>query len=382
MFTVPPVESVGEFKMESANYSAEDGHTGGGVEIFSTKSGTNQFHGSLFEYLRNDKFDARGFISPTTPINRQNEFGVDIGGPGQAPALQRQESHLLLFCLRWIPLSRLRDQSLFTLPTAAQRDGDFSGLTKAGGPLQIYDPASTTTNSAGNFTRTIFPNAQIPVSRMSKVAVAMLGLLPAASNAAVNNYTSVGAAVFNRNAYTFKIDHSFSDRSRISLFGYADVEDSIDAPTIQGAFSPALDTKRPDRWLRFNHDFSFSGTLLNNFRAGYTHAPQVWARVATDYLQKVGLTGVNPPDNVLPQINFADTYYNLGNQIKNVGEAGEQYPPVRRHGFLDSRQSQLQVRRRHALAADQWSGPRQPAGVVYLQLQRDRAPDRAIQHRQ
>ena len=109
---------------------------------------------------------------------------------------------------------------------------------------------------------------------MSKVAVAMLQLLPAAGNSAVNNYISSGAATFNRDAYTFKVDHSFSDRSRMSLFGYADVEDSVDAPCIQGAWSPALDQKRPDRWLRFNHDFSFSGTLLNNFRAATRMRPR------------------------------------------------------------------------------------------------------------
>ena len=86
MFTVPPVEAVGEFKLVASNYSAEYGHTGGGVEVFSTKSGTNQFHGSGFEYLRNDKFDARGFFAPTAPINRQNEFGVSVGGPVVLPA--------------------------------------------------------------------------------------------------------------------------------------------------------------------------------------------------------------------------------------------------------------------------------------------------------
>ena len=323
MFTVPPVESVGEFKLVAANFSAEYGHTGGGVEVFSTKSGANQFHGSLFEYLRNDKFDARGFISPITPINRQNEFGASVGGPVWLPHYNGKNRTFFYFVYDGFRYRSAASNSLLTLPTAAQRQGDFLGLTKGGGALQVYDPASTTTNSAGAFTRTVFPNAQIPTSRMSKVAVAMLQLLPApASNAAVNNYTAYGASRFDRDTYTFKLDHSFSDRSRVSLFGYADVEDSIDAPTLQGAWSPALDQKRPDRWLRFNHDYSFSGTLLNNFRAGYTHAPQVWDRVQGNqgYLQKTGLQGVNPPDNVLPQINFADTYYNWGNQIKNQGE--------------------------------------------------------------
>jgi len=83
--TYPPVESIGEFKLLASNFSAEYGKTGGGFEIFTTKSGTNQYHGSVFEYLRNDKFDARGFISPITPVNRQNEFGANFGGPVRLP---------------------------------------------------------------------------------------------------------------------------------------------------------------------------------------------------------------------------------------------------------------------------------------------------------
>src|SRR5437660_1533022 len=71
LFTYPPLEAIGEFKLSSSVFSAEFGKTGGGFEIFTTRSGTNKYHGAAFEYLRNDKFDARGFIAQTTPVNRQ-----------------------------------------------------------------------------------------------------------------------------------------------------------------------------------------------------------------------------------------------------------------------------------------------------------------------
>src|SRR5260370_40594695 len=74
LFTYPPVESIGEFKLLSNNFSAEYGRTGGGFEIFTSKSGGNQYRGSLWEYLRNHKLDAPGFIPQTQPINRQHEF--------------------------------------------------------------------------------------------------------------------------------------------------------------------------------------------------------------------------------------------------------------------------------------------------------------------
>jgi hypothetical protein len=81
----PSVETIGEFRLLRGNFNAEYGRTGGGVEIFTTRSGTNDLHGSLFDYLRNDKFDARGFFQATRPINRQNEFGGVIGGPIVVP---------------------------------------------------------------------------------------------------------------------------------------------------------------------------------------------------------------------------------------------------------------------------------------------------------
>ena len=76
-----PPDAVGEFKMTTVNAPAEYGRSGGGIASFTLKSGTNQLHGSVYEYFRNDALDARGFFAPTTPTNRQNEFGATAGGP-------------------------------------------------------------------------------------------------------------------------------------------------------------------------------------------------------------------------------------------------------------------------------------------------------------
>lgn len=322
MFTYPPVEAIGEFKLESANFTAEYGRSGGGFEIFTTKSGTNQFHGSVFEYLRNDKLDARGFIAPTTPINRQNEFGAALGGPVILPKYNGRNRTFFHFVYDGFRYRAGATNQLLTLPTAAQRAGDFSGLVKAGVPLQIYDPASTRPDGAGGFTRDPFPNARIPQNRFSSVSAAMLPLLPAANtNAATQNYTATGAASFDRNVYTIKGDHAFSDRSRISIFAYFNNQNSSAAELIAGAMSPALAEQRPSRWYRFNHDLQVTATTLNNFRAGYTREPQIWARVTSDQglLQQVGLTGVNPPGDILPRVQFADTYQNWSDETKNKG---------------------------------------------------------------
>jgi hypothetical protein len=322
VFTYPPVEAIGEFKLEAANFSAEYGKSGGGFEVFTTKSGTNQFHGSVFEYLRNDKLDARGFISPITPVNRQNEFGAAIGGPVLLPHYSGRNRTFFYFVYDGFRYRAGATNQNLTLPNAAQRAGDFSGLTKGGGPLAIYDPYSTTSDGAGGLTRTIFPGAKIPQNRFSKVSANMLSLLPAANtNAATLNYTAVGAQTFDRNVYTIKGDHTFNDRNRVSLFAYFSEETSIAPALIEGAMSPALNQQRPARWARFNYDMQASPTVLNNFRAGYTREPQKWARVTSDQglLQKTGLTGVNPPGDITPRVQFSDTYQNWSDETKNKG---------------------------------------------------------------
>jgi len=323
IFTYPSVEALGEFKLEASNFSAEYGHSGGGFEVFTTKSGTNQFHGSLFEYLRNDKLDARGFISPITPINRQNEFGVAFGGPVLIPKLYNGKNRTFFyFVYDGFRYRAGAANSLLTLPTAAQRGGDFSALTKAGGPLQIFDPASNRSDGAGGFTRDPFPGAKIPLARFSKVAAAILPFVPATTNGGLTaNYTSAGAASFDRDVYSVKGDHVFNDKHRISVFAYWNKEASIAASFLEGALSPALNQQRPARWARFNDDYQVTPTSLNNFRVGYTREPQLWFRTTSDQglLQKIGIAGVNPPGDIIPRIQFADTYQNWSDETKNKG---------------------------------------------------------------
>ena len=143
MFTYPPVEAIGEFKLEAANFSAEYGKTGGGFEIFTTKSGTNQFHGSVFEYLRNDKFDARGFISPITPVNRQNEFGAAIGGPVILPKYNGRNRTFFYFVYDGFRYRAGRHQpGAHAAECGAAQRRFFGPRPKAGVPLTIYDPYS------------------------------------------------------------------------------------------------------------------------------------------------------------------------------------------------------------------------------------------------
>lgn len=323
LFTYPPVESINEFKLLSSNFSAEFGRTGAGFEIYTTKSGANDFHGSLWEYLRNDQFDARGFIARTRPVNRQNEFGVAFGGPILLPKYNGKNRTFFHFVYGGFRYRAGALNELATMPTSDMIRGDFSKATRSGRSLVVYDPASTRSDGAGGFTRDAFPNNAIPVTRFSSVSAKMLQFVPATSNAnQLNNYQVIGAASFNRDVYTGKLDHQFSERNRINFFVYFNEQASIAAERFPGALSPALNEQRPARWLRLNHDFIFSPTTLNNFRAGYTREPQNWSRVASGngYLQAVGLKGTNPPGDILPRVQFTDGLSNWGDETKNTGQ--------------------------------------------------------------
>ncbi|MBL8235389.1 MAG: TonB-dependent receptor, partial [Bryobacterales bacterium] len=162
---VPSVDALQEFKVQTANYSAEFGRAAGAVINVSIKSGTNELHGSAYEFLRNNAMDARDFFAVGTPPLRRNQFGFSLGGPVV-------KNKLFLFG-NWEALKERRANTRgFQVPSAALRNGDFSGLAT------IFDPAT----QVGTGTRTPFPGNRIPDARIHAVSRKILPLWPAANN--------------------------------------------------------------------------------------------------------------------------------------------------------------------------------------------------------
>ena len=166
----PPVEAVEEVRILTNNYAAEYGASAGGVIVETTKSGTNQFHGSAYEFLRNNDMDAPGYFAPirdgakVSPELRYNVFGGTVGGP------IRKDKTFFFFDYEG---QRLRTGSTTTLtvPTALQRTGDFSQTFNAAGKLiPIYDP-NTTQLVNGAYIRQQFPGNAIPPSALDPVAL-------------------------------------------------------------------------------------------------------------------------------------------------------------------------------------------------------------------
>lgn len=324
LFTYPSVEAIGEFKLVSANFNPEYGRTGGGFEVFTTRSGTNEFHGSVFDYLRNDVFDARGFIAGSTPVNRQNEFGFAAGGPVTIPKVyngrNRSFFHFVYdgFRYRQGALNELR-----SIPPLDFRRGDFSRLVdRTGKPMLIYDPATTRSEGAG-FTRDPFPGNQIPQNRFSAVSQKIVPLLPDPSNSAIqNNFVTIGARKFDRDQIDVKIDHSFSDRNRLSAFVYIGRQNQVDPEALPNPFTSSLDRDRRSRWVRLNHDYIFSPATLNNFILGFTREGEYWRKLSADqdWPNKIGLSGVTAgKGNAFPLIAFSDGYSTWADDSKTVG---------------------------------------------------------------
>jgi hypothetical protein len=326
LFSYPSVEAVSEFQLLGSNFNAEYGRTGGGFEIFTTKSGTNEFHGAAFDYLRNNVFDSRGFFSPVTPVNRQNEYGVVFGGPVWIPKVYNGRNRTFFhFVYSGFRYRQTAANTLISVPPLAFRNGDFSSLTNSKGqPVIIYNPASNAVINGVN-TRSPFPNNQIPLSRFSAVSQKILPLLPTPTNAGLlNNYLAIGLTSVNRDQVDFKFDHNFSDRNRLNVFFYEGQYPTTSPAELPGAVSSSLLSGYNSYWVRVNHDFVISPTQVNHIGLGFTREGQYWNSLnANQNLpEQIGLTGVNTGyGNSFPVVNFSDGYYTLGNvaNAKNVG---------------------------------------------------------------
>lgn len=205
---VPNPDSVQEFKVQTNNLAAEYGRTGGAVINVVSRSGTRDFHGVIFEFLRNDAFDANGFFNNRNGRGkapfRYNQFGATSGGP-LSPSRQRTFYFFSYEGMRQV----LPGSSTFTVPTPAMRRGDFSEVAQA-----IYDPLTMSAEGI----RQPFAGKQIPSARINAAGAKIMSFYPEPTGPGiVNNYYSQSGGRPSNNNYSVRIDHRLSDRH--NLFG-------------------------------------------------------------------------------------------------------------------------------------------------------------------
>jgi hypothetical protein len=249
---LPNPDAVQEFRVLTNTYSAEYGRTAGGVFLGITKSGTNALHGSLFEFLRNDKLNARNFFAAAKPILRQNQFGGSAGGPVTLPGYDGRNRTFVFGSYQGI---RVRQQSLFTSfpATEAERAGNFSASTRA-----VIDP----------LTNQPFPGNRIPADRLDLVAQNSSKLYMPLPNQADGRLLVTRNIPTTGNQLTLKGDHIFNANDRLSMRYYWNKDRTGNQG---GGDSEVLGGDQYSSTITGNvtHTHIFSPRLLNEVRLSY-----------------------------------------------------------------------------------------------------------------
>ncbi len=232
----PSVDAITEFTVETNGFKAEYGRASGGLITFASKSGTNEFHGTAYEFLRNDALDARRFFENEKGVYKQHDFGFSAGGPVLIPKVYNGKNRTFWFAAgEWFRNRVGASSGRFSVPTPEMYQGDFTNWVDANGKmLPIYDPSTQRPNPSGSgFIRDPFPGNRIPQARFSPLVTNYLkiigdsvfpnnGAAPGTSDYVRNNYINdVGTALDPWTKFSVKADHNFSENTKVSfLYNY------------------------------------------------------------------------------------------------------------------------------------------------------------------
>lgn len=297
----PNIDAIQEFKMQTSGYSAEFGRFAGGVVNAVLKSGGNQVHGALFEFWQNDLLNARNFFAQSKPELRVNQFGGLVSGPVLIPKVYNGRNRTF-FLFSWESSRRRSGVSGVTaVPTAAMRQGGFSGFAPLKDPL-----------ASGTF----FPNNQIPVSRMSAPALAIQAYWPTPNQTGPNNFYNLAASRSDWDSDVIKIDQRFGSRDSLS-FRYTKRYDRSVTPFTSGDNLVTAGQTSHDHVTLGGLTYTrvFTPSLINEARFAYTRTPtaQLAAYQGVNYNQQFGMAGGPTDPYVIGFPNILITGYpNIG----------------------------------------------------------------------
>lgn len=299
-------EGVQEFKVLQSNFSPEFGESGDGIVSLTVKSGTNELHGSAYEYLRNRDLDANSWknnlLGSPRNVDTQNDFGATVGGPIFIPKLYHGKNKTFFFFDYEGYRLRHGGTGTDSFPNENFRKGDFSVLLPG---VQLYDPVTHAAIPGDILTND--PNFK-PSAVMTKV----FALLPATNGALTNNVTDHTVSSTTANLYDVKVDHVISDKHRISGgFDYDNTRTggSSDLGPIFGQSIP-----QDTRYARFSDNYIFTPSLVNQFLFGFSRRYRAEGSnsIGLGYPAKIGLTGVS--NATFPCIKWNGGFnYNVNN---------------------------------------------------------------------
>lgn len=335
----PSLEAVTEFTVDTNGFKAEYGHAGGGLMNFVSKSGTNDIHGSAYEFLRNNAMDANNFFNNRagikTPVYKQHDFGGSFGGPIVIPKIYNGKDRSFIF----VAYEAFRNRAGATgftasVPTAEMYNGDFSNwVATSGGQVTrvpIFDPTTQVRNADGSVTRQPFANNRVPTSLFDPLSVKALAAFGTSGQLLPNNGAAPGTVAYVRNNYfvatgsevrpntklSLKGDHMFNEKHRISAYyGYnrsSVIPSALGSATLPGFYSNYNDTQRNSDVFRMSWDWTLSSRMLNHFYAGGNNwrenhdPPQATIKSGLDWKDKVCLANVPDCGQNLLNLDFGD----------------------------------------------------------------------------
>ncbi len=316
-------DGVQEFKVLQSNFSAEYGESGDGIVSLTMKSGTNDYHGSIYDYLFNRTLDANTWANNTQglprSVNTQNDFGATFGGPVRIPILYNGHDKTFFFFDYEGFRYRTGGSSPISVPNAAFQSGNFSADCTTGFSAsgicnslseQLYDP-TTQAPIPGN----ILTND--PNFTLSTVMAKVFALLPPTTTSLTNNVINTTINTTTADLFDVKIDHNISDKHRISGGFDYDNTNTGGNSNLGPIFGEAV--PQNTRYVRFSDNYIFKPTVVNQFLAGFSRRfrGEISDSLNLNYPAKIGITGVSPV--TFPCITFVGSPYD--NLLNNCGDS-------------------------------------------------------------
>jgi hypothetical protein len=330
----PSIEAIAEIKVITNTFSAELSRANGAGISFITKGGTNDFHGSLFEFFRNQALDARQPIllprQPKAPY-RQNNFGASAGGP-----IKRNRTFFFGDGESYLVGQGQVNQ--LTVPLPSEIAGDFNTIGLGANPAivtPIYDPKTTTavptSVSSSGATRTQFPNNQIPASRFDPAAVNVLALYPAPQLPGNTlNYVSAPSRTQNDGTMDARIDHRFSDKSNFYArysYNHTTTTTPHNLPTAPNGIDPVGNgggyTDQANQAFQINEVYTLNPSTILVFQASYTRwaLSSLQTNFGKNVATQLGIPGVNIDSD---STGIAAITLSTANGVQSLTEGGFQ----------------------------------------------------------
>jgi hypothetical protein len=317
----PSVDAIQEFSVQSRGNVSEQGRSMGSDVIVVTRSGTNQYRGSVWEFLRNTKLDARNFFDPQRPDFKQNQFGGTFGGPVRLPGYKGRDRTFFFGYYEGFRYTRSAN-SITTVPTEAMRAGDFS----APGLPTLYDITTTTADpsSSSGYRRDPFPGNRLPANRIVKNSQDLLQSVYPLPNmpGITRNYINTTPQTQENDQASARIDHRISDNN--SLFGRISYNDGY--ITTPGGIPATATTITNTAWnATISDSHVFNPNLIGHLQFGFNRYTS-------------NRSGLALPDSILAATGWDDIYpsgppdlLRLTLSISDIAGAGGEFTPIGPH---------------------------------------------------